>query len=376
MTKLHELAGLGQAVWLDFISRSLITSGELQAVIEQGVRGVTSNPAIFAKAITDSHDYDDDIQRFAGQGKSVIEIYESLALDDIRHVADLLRPYYDETDGRDGFVSLEVSPKLAHDTDGAIAEARRLFAAAGRPNVMIKIPATRAGFPAIEALTAAGVNVNVTLIFSLAQYEASAQAYIAGLEQLRASGRPIERTASVASFFVSRVDTAVDAALDKLGRKDLQGKAAVDNAKLAYVRFREIFRGPRWEKLARAGGRLQRPLWASTGVKNPSYPDTIYIDNLIGPDTVNTMPPATLQAFLAHGQVVVTVGEDVEGARTRMARLAAAGVDFAAVTDRLTEDGVAAFAKPFESLMGSLEKRRGQLERGGSDIPGPRLGVG
>jgi len=358
MTKLYELSNLGQSIWFDFIRRSFTREGKLLALIEQGVRGVTSNPSIFEKAIAGSDDYDADIRRLAGEGKSVGEIYESIVLTDIQGAADPLRPLYDKTDARDGFVSLEVSPTLAHDTKGTIADAKRLFAAVNRPNLMIKIPATSAGIPAIEAVIAAGINVNVTLIFSLTQYEATAKAYISGLEKLLASGGSLARTASVASFFVSRVDTAVDDALEKLGRIDLQGHAAVDNARRAYARFQEIFSGERWEKLARTGARVQRPLWASTGTKNPAYPDTIYVDQLMGPDTVNTVPPATLQAFLEHGRVASTIGLDLEGARARTAALLRAGVDLDAITEKLLVDGVDAFAKAFDGLMGSIAKKK------------------
>ena len=363
MTKLNELTELGQAVWLDYIRRSFIQAGELQALIDQGVRGVTSNPAIFEKAIAGSDDYDDDILRLGGEGKTVNEIYEALALEDIRQAADLLRPLYDQTNGRDGFVSLEVSPALAHDTSGTVAQAKRLFAAAGRPNVMIKIPATPAGIPAIESVIAARINVNVTLIFSLAQYEAAAGAYINGLERLLATGGGLTETASVASFFVSRVDTAVDAALEKIGRNDLQGTTAIDNARLAYARFREIFGGERWDRLARAGARVQRPLWASTGTKNPAYSDTMYVDNLIGPDTVNTLPPATLQAFMDHGQARLTVHRDLEDARSRIAGLAELGIRLETITKKLLDEGVAAFAKPFEKLMSSIEGKRESLNQ-------------
>ena len=361
MSKLNELTELGQAVWFDYIRRSFTRAGDLQALIDQGVRGVTSNPAIFEKAIAGSDDYDDDIQRLVGERKSVNEIYEALALEDIRQAADLLRPLYDRTDGRDGYVSLEVSPTLAHDTSGTVADAKRLFAAADRPNLMIKIPATPAGIPAIETVIAAGINVNVTLIFSLAQYEAAAGAYINGLEKLLEAGGALGQTASVASFFISRVDTAVDAALEKIGRSDLQGTTAIDNAKLAYARFREIFAGDRWDRLARAGARVQRPLWASTGTKNPAYADTIYVDSLIGPDTVNTLPPATLQAFMDHGQASLTINKDVEAARSRIAALSDLGISLETITKQLLDEGVAAFAKPFENLMSSIEGKREKL---------------
>src|SRR5210317_899718 len=307
MTKLHELTELGQSVWLDYISRSLMASGKLQELVDQGLRGVTSNPSIFEKAIAGSDDYDEDLNRLVRDGRSVAEIYENLAMSDIRRAADVLRLVYEKSGGADGYVSLEVNPALAHDTGATIAEARRLFASLERPNVLIKVPATPAGIPAIETLIAEGVNVNVTLIFSLEQYEAVATAYIARLEKLALAGGDVGRVASVASFFISRVDTAVDKALEEIGNTEIQGKIAIDNAKIAYSRFREIFSSERWKKLATESARVQRPLWASTSSNNPACPDTIYVDNLIGPDTVNTLPPATLDDFLDHGKVATTV---------------------------------------------------------------------
>lgn len=365
MTPLDQLTELGQAVWFDYIRRSFTRTGDLQALIDQGVRGVTSNPAIFEKAIAGSDDYDADIQRLAGENRSVNEIYEALAIEDIRQAADLLRPLYYRTDGRDGYVSLEVSPTLAHDTAGTVADAKRLFAATDRPNLMIKIPATPAGIPAIESVIAAGINVNVTLIFSLVQYEAAAGAYIDGLETLLTAGGKLAQTASVASFFVSRVDTAVDDALEKIDRSDLQGTTAIDNARLAYARFREIFSGDRWNRLAAAGARVQRPLWASTGTKNPTYSDTLYVDHLIGPDTVNTLPPATLKAFIDHGRASVTIDKDVAAARSRIAALADIGISLETITKQLLDQGVAAFAKPFENLMRSLEEKKDRLAGSG-----------
>ena len=366
MTTLNQLTELGQAVWLDYIRRSFTRAGDLQALINQGVRGVTSNPAIFEQAIAGSDDYDEDIQRFASENRSVNDIYEALAIEDIRQAAELLRPLYDRTDGRDGYVSLEVSPALAHDTAGTVADAKRLFIATDRANLMIKIPATPAGIPAIESVIAAGINVNVTLIFSLAQYEAAAWAYINGLEKQQKTGRSLGQTASVASFFISRVDTAVDAALEKIGRSDLQGTTAIDNARLAYTRFREIFAGDRWDRLADAGARVQRPLWASTGTKNPAYADTLYVDSLIGPDTVNTLPPATLKAFIDHGRASLTIDKDVVGARSRIATLADIGISLETITRQLLDAGVAAFAVPFDNLMKSLEEKRGRLSGSGN----------
>ena len=292
---------------------------------------------------------------------SVAEIYENLTMTDIRSAADILRPVYEKSGGADGYVSLEVNPALAHDTEATIAEARRLFASLERPNVMIKVPATPAGIPAIETLIGEGVNVNVTLIFSLEQYEAVATAYIAGLEKLALAGGDVGRVASVASFFISRVDTAVDKALEEVGSTEIQGKIAIDNAKIAYGRFREIFSSERWKKLATGSARVQRPLWASTSSKNPAYPDTLYVDNLIGPDTVNTLPPATLEDFLDHGSVATTVETDVDGARNRMADLAELGIDLDAITNKVLDEGVASFAKSFEGLIASIAEKRHEL---------------
>ncbi|GAB4119799.1 MAG: hypothetical protein Fur005_45240 [Roseiflexaceae bacterium] len=358
MTKLHELAELGQAIWFDFIRRSFVVSGELQALIDAGVRGVTSNPTIFEKAIGGSADYDDDIRRLVADGRSVDQIYEALALNDIAAGADLFRPLYDSSHGGDGYISLEVSPTLAHDTAGTVADAKRLFAALGRPNVMIKIPATPAGIPAIAEVIASGINVNVTLIFSLAQYEAVVEAYLDGLERLAAAGGDLSKVASVASFFVSRVDTAVDKQLDTLGRGDLAGKTAIANAKVAYERFKQLFSGARWEALAAKGAAVQRPLWASTGTKDPRFSDTLYVDTLIGPHTVNTVPPATLDAFRDHGTVASTVEEGVAEAHAHLAAIAALGIDLTAVTNQLQDEGVASFAKSFESLMASIAAKR------------------
>ena len=361
MTNLHKLANLGQAIWLDYIRRSLITSGELQTLIGKGLRGVTSNPTIFEKAIAGSSDYDEDLQRLVSEGKSVEEIYEDLVIEDIARAADLLCTVYDATDGVDGYVSIEANPKLANDTDDTVDEIHHLYAKLERPNVMYKIPATPAGISAIQSLIGEGININVTLIFSLAQYEAVAEAYIAGLEKLAETGKEISRVTSVASFFVSRVDVAVDRALDEIGNTELKGKIAIANSKVAYARFRELFSGERWKHLSEQGARVQRVLWASTSAKNPEYPDTLYVDNLIGPDTVNTLPPATLQALLDHGRVASTIETNVEGAHTQLAHLAELGVDLDAITEKLLDDGVAAFAKSFESLMASITEKRNQL---------------
>ena len=367
MPSLGELQKLGQSVWFDFIRRSLITSGELKALVAQGVRGVTSNPAIFEKAIAGTADYDEEIKDLAKTGPSVEALYETLAIKDIQLAADELAPVYRSTAGRDGYVSLEVSPFLANDAEGTAAEARRLFEAVGRPNLMIKIPATAAGLPAVTASIAAGVNVNVTLIFGLENYQAVADAYIAGLEQLAGrgpsvrGGHPLNAMASVASFFVSRVDTAVDKELEKRGGRDLLGKIGIANCKIAYAEYRRIYSGPRWSALSDRGARTQRVLWASTSTKNPAYPDTLYVDGLIGPETVNTLPPETVKAFIDHGTAAETLTRDLEGARRQIARLADLGIDFDAVTRRLQEEGVAAFAKPFQALLVSIAAKLKRL---------------
>lgn len=358
MKKLEQLASAGQSIWLDYIRRALLTSGELQALIDKGVRGVTSNPAIFEKAIAGSADYDADLHHLVADGLTTEDIYEHLALEDIRLAADLLLPVYERTGGLDGYVSLEVSPKLAHDSAGTIAEAKRLHAALARPNVMIKVPATPAGIPAVKALTAEGINVNVTLIFSVQQYEAVARAYLAGLEQLHANGGDVGRVASVASFFVSRVDGAVDQELVKRRQQHLVGGAAIANAKVAYDRFRAMFSGARWQQLAELGARVQRPLWASTGVKNPAFPDTLYITELIGPDTVNTVPPATLNAFLDHGEVQATLADNADAAQRHLDHLVGIGIDLDAIAERLLQEGLAAFVKAFEDLMASIAVKR------------------
>lgn len=361
MSKFHELSDLGQAIWYDYIHRLLITSGELQSLIDEGLRGVTSNPSIFEKAINGSSDYDKEIKSLVEMDRSVEEIYEALVLDDISRAADILFPVYESTGGADGYVSLEVSPNLAHDTDGTITEARRLFEALGRPNVLIKVPATPAGVQAVEELIASGINVNATLIFSLDHYRSTAEAYLRGLENRLENGGDVSRIASVASFFISRVDTEVDRVLASMGNEDLQGKTAIANAKMAYGVFSQIFTGPRWERLTASGSQVQRPLWASTGVKNPLYPDTLYIDQLIGPDTVNTVPPATLNAFRDHGSVVTTLTERPEEAQSRLAQLEELGIDLKSITQKLQKEGIQAFSDSFETLMASIARKRDLL---------------
>ncbi|NJL32979.1 MAG: transaldolase [Chloroflexaceae bacterium] len=349
-TKLHELAELGQAVWYDYIRRSFITSGEMQSLIDQGLRGMTSNPTIFEKAMAGSADYDDDMRRLVAEGKSIDELYAALVVDDIARAADLLRPVYDETNGLDGYISLEVSPTMAHDTEGTINEARRLHRAVNRPNLMIKVPATPEGLPAITTLIGEGISVNVTLMFSLDHYEAVAEAYISGLEKLAAAGGDLSKVASVASFFVSRVDSSVDKELDGVaGGEALKGKIAIANAAAAYDRFLKTFSGERWSALAAKGATVQRVLWASTGTKNPDYPDTMYVDNLIAPHTVNTMPPATLRATLDHATVKPTLEALIPEALQQLEQLKTLGIDLDAITQQLQVDGVASFAKSFES---------------------------
>jgi transaldolase len=368
MSKLIELEKMGQSIWLDYIKRSLLTTGELKQLVDQGLRGVTSNPAIFEKAIAGSNDYDDDLKQLVKADHSIEQIYEALAIEDITLATDTLRGVYDSTNGKDGHVSLEVSPELAYETDKTIAEAKRLFETVNRPNVMIKVPATKEGLPAIAELIGCGVNVNVTLIFSLQNYKAVAEAYQTGLERLVETGpsvkggHAVDRVASVASFFVSRVDTAVDKELERIGNNDLQGKIAVANSKLAYAEYKHIIRQPRWQQLAAKGARVQRVLWASTSTKNPAYPDNLYVDELIGPDTVNTLPPATLDSFIDHGRVAETLTQGLDQAKDQVARLADLGIDLDAVTEKLQDDGVVAFAKPFAKLLESIAEKCKQLK--------------
>ena len=363
MAKLIELEKMGQSIWLDYIQRSMITSGELKKLVETGLRGVTSNPAIFEKAIAGSNDYDDDLKELIKTDASNEQIYEALAIKDITLATDTLRSVYDASGGKDGYVSLEVSPELAYETEKTIAEARRLYETVNRPNVMIKVPATTEGLPAITELIGAGVNVNVTLIFSLENYKGVAAAYQAGLEKLAVAGpsvdggHPIDKIASVASFFVSRVDTAVDKELEAIGNAELQGKIAVANSKIAYAEYKNIIQQPRWQELSAKGAHVQRVLWASTSTKNPAYPDNLYVDELIGPDTVNTLPPSTLDSFIDHGRVAETLTQGLEEAKDQTAQLAELGIDLNAVTQKLQDDGVVAFAKPFSKLLESIAEK-------------------
>jgi transaldolase/glucose-6-phosphate isomerase len=367
MTTLHTVQTLGQSIWLDNIRRALINSGELATLIEKGITGVTSNPTIFEKAIAGSSDYDSAMRPLIEAGKNPAEIYDTLSIEDIGQTADLLLPIYQRSKFKDGFVSLEVSPELASDTDATVREARRLFSELARPNVMIKVPATPAGIPAIQTLISEGINVNVTLIFSIEQYRLVAEAYLAGLEKYAETYDDLARVSSVASFFISRVDSAIDPVLAQIGHNqtphtDLQGKIAIANARAAYGEFLQIFSGARWEKLAARGAYRQRPLWASTGTKNPLYLDTLYVDELIGTDTVNTVPPATLQAFLERGQTTVTITPDsIAQARESLAHLAQHQINLNIYTQKLMDEGVAAFEKSFQTLLMSISQKRQEI---------------
>ena len=357
-----HLHDFGQSPWYDNLARPLLTGGGLrQLVTEDGIRGVTSNPTIFEKAMAAGAGYDEQLKQTAAEGLSIADSYWRLVVDDVGNAADVLRAVYDETGGADGFVSVEVSPDLAHESAETHAQAKDLFARLDRPNVMIKIPATVEGLPAITETVAAGINVNVTLIFSLERHDAVIEAYLSGLERLVASGGDPSRVSSVASFFVSRVDTETDRRLPE--GHELRGRAAVANAKLAYRLFRQRFAGERWDALAAKGARLQRPLWASTSTKNPAYSPTLYVDDLIGRDTVNTLAPASIEA-LHQGDANLradTVEQDVDGAERDLAGLAGAGVDFDDVTATLEREGVAAFSTSFHDALKTLEKRRAEV---------------
>ena len=365
---LLQLARLGQSPWHDNIRRELITSGKLRKMIEDGdITGLTSNPTIFEQAIGQSKDYDEDLVRMARAGKSAGEIFDELACDDVRNACDLFAPVHERTQGKDGFCSIEVSPTFARDTRATIAEAQRLWKKVDRPNLMVKIPATREGIPAIEDSIAAGLNINVTLIFSLERYDEVMNAYLTGLIRRVRDGKPVDRIGSVASFFVSRVDTLVDKLLDeKIARGEgdvermqgLKGKAGIANAKLAYQAFRRKFSTEAYGGVAAQGARVQRPLWASTSTKNPAYPDVYYVEALVGPDSVDTMPPATIVAYKDHGRPELRIEQDLDGAHRVMADLSRVGIDMDAVTKKLEEDGVASFAKSFDSLLATVEERR------------------
>lgn len=365
---LLKLKSFGQSVWMDYIQRGLITSGQLRVLAdEDGVDGVTSNPSIFEKAITESSDYDEAIRTLAVAGKDALEIYETLTVEDVRMAADVLRPIYDRHQGRDGFVSLEVSPHLAHNARETVAEARRLWFELKRPNVFIKVPATQEGLPAVTQLISEGVNVNVTLLFGLPRYREVAEAYIAGLEERAARGQPVEGVASVASFFLSRIDVLVDPLLEEIAgaggpkaetARVLRGQTAIASAKLAYAMYREIFTGARFSGLRARNARTQRVLWASTSTKNPEYSDVKYVEPLIGPDTINTLPLETIGAYRDHGRPASRLEEGLDAARRVLGDLASLGIDIDAVTGRLELEGVEKFVKPYEKLMHALEERR------------------
>ena len=363
MNPLQQLHSYGQSFWYDNIRRKYLEDGTLAGYItKDGLRGLTSNPSIFEKAIAGSDDYDAQIAALSAQGKSVAEIYDTLSISDIQAACDLFRPVYEASNRQAGYVSLEVSPHLAHDTEGTIADAKRLFTAVARPNLMIKVPATDEGIPAVQALIASGINVNVTLMFNMRHYEVVAQAYLAGLEAFVANGGDPSGVASVASFFVSRVDSAVDKALAGKGADHLLGKTAVANSKVVYQRFKELFHGAPFADLKAKGAQVQRLLWASTSAKNPAYPDTLYIDELIGPETVSTIPPNTVEAFRDHGTVKNTLETADDKAQSVLAELADVGIDLDVVTEQLQVDGVAAFSQSFDTLLAALEQKQELLQ--------------
>jgi transaldolase len=369
---LLELQSIGQSIWIDFISRAIISSGELKRMIEEdGVSGVTSNPSIFEKAITKSHDYDDAIRTLALQKKTTDEIYQYLTVEDIQMVADLLRPTYDRTDGQDGFVSLEVSPALAHDTPGTIQEARQLWSLVNRPNTMIKVPATHEGIPAIKQLTGEGINVNITLLFGLPRYREVVNAYLEGLEILDSKGGNLKHVASVASFFLSRIDVLLDPLFEK--KKSvagpeadiasvLQGQVAIASAKAAYQLYKEMFHSARFAKLVNKGARTQRLLWASTSTKNPAYSDTKYIEPLIAPFTINTLPVETLDAYRDHGQPHLSLEEDISRAYNVLNQLPLVGIDIDKTTQQLEDEGVEKFVSALDRLMHSLKEKQSAIQ--------------
>jgi transaldolase len=372
---LRRLEKFGQSIWLDYIRRQMITSGELKRLIdEDGLKGMTSNPAIFEKAIAGSNDYDEAIAKLVGQNKSVLDIYHDLTVEDVQMAADAFRPLYDQTDGNDGFVSLEVNPHLARNTEGTIAEARQLWTAVNRPNILIKVPGTPEGLPAITTLIGEGINVNVTLLFGLPRYEKVAEAYIAGLEARLGKGHSLVRVASVASFFLSRIDVLLDPVLEKKAAyggpyneflirqaraaKDLIGEVAIASAKLAYVIYKRVFGTERFKALAIKGARTQRALWASTSTKNPAYSDVKYVEPLIGPDTINTLPPETLEAYRDHGDPAPRLEEGVDLAAAILQRLPELHIDLNQVTQQLEDEGIEKFNKPYDSLLKTLETKR------------------
>ena len=365
MNPLQQLEACGQAPWLDYLIRSLIHDGGLKTMIERdGLKGVTSNPSIFQKAIGESDEYAGAIKDFlAGGDRDTAEIYEHLVIADIQAAADVLRPVYDATHGRDGYVSLECSPLVADDTEATVKEAIHLWETVNRPNLMVKVPATQAGIPAVQRLIARGININITLLFAVSAYEAVVEAYLSGLESFKAGGGDLSKVASVASFFVSRIDTVVNKALetvsDRAVANELTGRIAIANAKVAYARYLDLFSGARWQALADNGARTQRLLWASTSVKDKALKDTLYVEALIGRDTIDTIPPATMDAFRDHGVVRPdAITEDVDGARASLSKLAATGISLDTLTTQLVVDGVAQFAEAFDKLFHSIAGRR------------------
>jgi transaldolase len=373
MNRLQKLHEAGQSIWLDFIDREMLHDGELERrIAEDSLTGMTSNPTIFEKALAEGTAYDEQLSN-APAGLSPWDRFELIETDDVRSACDMFSDVHERTGGGDGFVSIEVSPGTAHDTDATVLEACRLWAMVGRPNVMIKVPGTPEGAVAVRLLTAEGVNVNITLLFSRDAYDAVIEAYLSGLEERIAAGKTIHEISSVASFFVSRVDTEVDKRIDAKIQsvppdvakrlEKLKGRVAVANAKLAYALFRERFAGPRWEALAAQGARLQRPLWASTSTKNPAYRDVMYVEDLIGPDTVNTIPPATIEAFRDHGEVKRTVDANLDAERALLAELEELGISLDSVTDKLLADGLKSFQKSFESLLARIESKSSELAK-------------
>jgi transaldolase/glucose-6-phosphate isomerase len=374
MNNIQELAELGQSIWIDNIQRKMLTGGGLQAMIDEGLLGMTSNPTIFEKAIGSSSDYDEAMRPLVEQGATAEQIYDALTLEDVGMAADIFRPVFDRTQGKDGYVSIEVSPRLAHDTAGTLADARRLWQTLKRPNIMIKIPATKEGLPAIEQALTDGININVTLMFSMNHYVAVAETYLRALEARVKAGQPIDRVASVASFFVSRVDTLLDAQLEQIVKAEgpnaslantLLGRAAVANSQLVYGKYTELFHNDRFAALAAKGkgARPQRVLWASTSTKNPKYLDVLYVDTLIGPDTVNTVPPETYVAILDHTVVERTVDRDLTAARQVLDQLQTLGFDLNEVGEQLSVEGVDKFTKSFDGLLKVIEQKRTALVR-------------
>ena len=369
MSILHDLYNAGQSIWYDFISRDFIASGKMKELVERGIRGMTSNPTIFEGAIAGGTDYDEQIASLDAEGVDTTSIAAEIFMTDVRSACDVIRPIFDESGGIDGYISLEVNPMLAHDTEGTIEEAHRLWSGVDRPNLMIKIPATPEGYAAVRRCIADGINVNITLIFSLEQYRRVVEAYLAGLEDRLKEEKEIDHVHSVASVFVSRIDSMIDSLLAEIGSAEalaLKGKAGLANSRLVYHEFHRLFSGERWDLLEEKGGRAQRPLWASTSTKNPNYPDLIYVDNLVGAETVNTVPPQTLAAILDHGSAELRIEEGIETAEPTLQQLEAVGVSLEQVMDDLLKEGVGKFQASFESLFAKIDEKRGKLREAGT----------